>query len=227
MKPLLIILFVSCSLAAQNLPRESPQSQRMEITLERQEGDLWKAVDPGFVFETGDRIRFRFKANFDGFLYVMDYGTSGSYSLLFPRDETGRENKITAGTEYRIPATQAWFRIAGPPGHDIVYWMVTPLALADAKEGFSPPAMPRTKQPPKTLMPRCDDAIFRARGECIDSGAGLRGIVDAEELPENLKKVPRMNSRELVIMRREESSMISSPVPLAGPVIYQFRLAHK
>jgi hypothetical protein len=227
MKPLLIILFMSCSLTAQDLPKESRQSQRMEITLERQEGDLWKAVDPGFVFEKDDRVRFRFRANFDGFLYVMDYGTSGSYSLLFPRDETGRENKIAAGTEYRVPATQAWFRIAGPPGHDIVYWMVTPLALAEGKEGFSPPAMPRTKRPPKTLLPRCDDAIFRARGECIDSGAGLRGIADPEELPENLKKVPRMNSRELVIMRREDSSLISSPVPLAGPVIYQFRLAHK
>ena len=226
MKQLLIILFVSCSLAAQDLPKDS-KPQRMEITLERQEDDLWKAVDPGLVFETGDRVRFLFKANFDGFLYVMDYGTSGSYSLLFPRDETGRENKITAGTEYRVPATQAWFRIAGPPGHDIVYWMVTPLALADGKAAFSPPAMPRTKQPPKTLLPRCDDAIFRARGECIDSGAGLRGFIDLEELPDNLKKVQRVNSRELVIMRREESSMISSPVPLAGPVIYQFRLAHK
>jgi hypothetical protein len=227
MKPLLIFLFVSCSMAAQNLPKESRQSPRIEVTLERQDGDLWKAVDPGFVFEKDDHVRFRFRANFDGFLYVMDYGTSGSYNLLFPRDETGRENKITSGTEYRIPATQAWFRIGGPPGHDIVYWMVTPLALANGKEGFFPPAMPRTKQPPKTLLPRCDDAIFRARGECIDSSAGLRGISDAEELPENLKKIPRMNSRELIIMRREESSLISSPVPLSGPVIYQFRLAHK
>jgi hypothetical protein len=227
MKPFLIFLFVTCTLAAQDIPKEPRQFQRMEITLEKQEGNLWKVVDPGFVFEKDDHVRFRFRANFDGFLYVMDYGTSGGYSLLFPRDETGQNNKITAGTEYKIPATQAWFRIAGPPGHDIVYWMVTPLALSEGKEGFFPPPMPGSKQPPKTLLPRCDDAIFRARGECIDSGAGLRGISNAEELPENLKKVPRMNSRELVIMRREESSMISSAVPLTGPVIYQFRLAHK
>jgi hypothetical protein len=225
MKPILIVLFAACSLAAQDVRKETPQSQRMEITLEKQEGDLWKVVDPGFVFEPNDHVRFRFKANFDGFLYVMDYGTSGSYSLLFPRDETGRENKIAAGTECRIPITQASFRIAGPPGFDVVYWMVTPVALSNGNEGFFPPPMPRSKQPPKTLLPRCDDAIFRARGECIDSSAGPRGISD--DLPENLKKVPRMNSRELVIMRREESSTISSPVPLAGPVIYQFRLAHK
>jgi hypothetical protein len=86
---------------------------------------------------------------------------------------------------------------------------------------------PRTKQPPKTLLPRCDDSIFRARGLCIDSSAGLRGIPETEALPENLKGVPRAKSRELVIMRKEDSSLVSSPVPLTGPVVYQFRLAHK
>jgi hypothetical protein len=227
MKPFLFLFLMSCSLTAQDLVPKSQQNQRIEITLERQDSDVWKAVDPGFVFEKGDRVRFRFRSNFDGYLYVMDLGTSGNYSLLFPREETGRENKITSGNEYRIPATQAWFRIAGPPGHDIVYWMVSPLALSSGGAGSTPPALPKTKRPPKTLLPRCDDSIFRARGECIDSSAGLRNIPDTDELPENLKSVPRMDSRELIIMRREESSLISSPVPLTGPVIYQFRLAHK
>jgi len=228
MKPLLCFLLISCSLAAQDSPSGSQSSQRIEITLERQVGEIWKAVDPGFVFEKGDRIRFRFRSNFDGFLYVMDLGTSGDYSLLFPREETGRENKIVSGKEYQIPATQAYqFRVSGPPGHDVVYWMMSPLALASGSTGFIPPALPKAKQPPKTLIPRCDDSIFRARGECIDSSAGLRGISDADEVPDNLKNVPRMNSRELIIMRKEESSLISSPVPLTGPVIYQFRLAHK
>jgi hypothetical protein len=199
----------------------------MEVTLERQQGGAWKTVDPGFVFDKGDRLRFRFRANFDGYLYVMDYGTSGSYSLLFPREETGRENRIEAGKQYQVPATQAWFRIDGPPGHDIVYWMVSPLALASGAAGFTPLPLPRVKPPPKTLLPRCDDSIFRARGLCIDSSAGLRGVPEAEELPENLKGVPRAGSRELVIMRQQDSSLISSPVPLTGPVVYQFRLAHK
>jgi hypothetical protein len=199
----------------------------MEVTLERQQGGAWKTVDPGFVFDKGDRLRFRFRANFDGYLYVMDYGTSGSYSLLFPREETGRENRIEAGKQYQVPATQAWFRIDGPPGHDIVYWMVSPLALASGDAGFTPLPLPKVKPPPKTLLPRCDDSIFRARGLCIDSSAGLRGVPEAEELPENLKGVPRAGSRELVIMRQQDSSLISSPVPLTGPVVYQFRLAHK
>ena len=221
MKPLLALLCFAGGMAAQDAPVKPQPAQRMEITLERQQGSQWKAVDPGFVFDKGDRVRFRFRANFNGYLYVMDYGTSGNYSLLFPREETGRENRIESGKEYQVPATQAWFRIDGPPGHDIVYWLVSPLALPNGAE------LPRTKQPPKILLPRCDDSIFRARGLCIDSSAGLRGIPDTEALPENLKGVPRARSRELVIMRKEDSSLVSSPVPLTGPVVYQFRLAHK
>jgi hypothetical protein len=224
-KPLLALLCLACASTAQERVVEAQPSQRMEIRLERQEGAGWKGVDPGFVFESGDRVRFRFRADFNGYLYVMDYGTSGKYSLLFPRAETGRENRIESGREYRIPATETWFRIAGPPGHDVVYWLVSPLPLAAGEAGFPP--LPKEKQPPKTLLPRCDDSIFRARGLCIDSSAGLRAIPETEEMPENLEGIGRARSRELIIMRKEESSFVLSPVPLAGPVVYEFRLAHK
>ena len=221
MKTLLALLCAACSLAAQG----SAPAQRMEITLERQEGGAWKVVDPGLVFDAGDRVRFRFRANSGGYLYVMDYGTSGKYSLLFPREETGRENRIEPGREYRIPATEAWFRIDGPPGHDVVYWLVSPLLLTSGDSAVPP--LPTTKQPPKTLLPRCDDSIFRARGLCIDSSAGLRQIPETEEVPENLKGIARARSRELIIMRRDDSSVVSAPVALTGPVLYEFRLAHK
>lgn len=227
MKLLLAFIFLACSLAAQNDGTNSGQAQRMEITLERQDGDSWKSVDPGFVFGKGDHVRFRFRANFSGYLYVMDYGTSGSYSQLFPREETGKDNGIAAGREYQIPATRAWFRIDGPPGHEIVYWIVSPIPLSSGDGSLLSFSLPKAKQPPKTLLPRCDDSIFRARGDCVDSSAGLRSIPDADELPENLQRVPRSRSRELVIMRKEDSSLVSSPIPLTGPVIYQFRLAHK
>jgi hypothetical protein len=197
----------------------------MEITLERQQGANWVVVDPGFVFATGDRLRFRFRADFNGYLYVMDYGTSGKYSLLFPREETGEDNRIEAGKEYRIPATESWFRVDGPPGHDLVYWLVSPLPLAQGAAGI--PVLPKDRQPPKTLLPRCDDSIFRARGLCIDSSAGLRPVPEAEELPENLRDIPRARSRELIIVKKGESTLVSVPATLTGPVIYEFRLAHK
>jgi hypothetical protein len=69
MRPILVVLFLACELAAQQRSGTPPPSpQRMEVTLERQEGGAFKPVDPGFVFEKGDRLRFRFRANFDGYL---------------------------------------------------------------------------------------------------------------------------------------------------------------
>ncbi len=214
-------------------PQEAASAKdrhRMEITLERHEDSEWKVIDPGLVLDKNDRVRFRFRANFDGYLYVMNRGSSGAYENLFPREETGKQNKIEAGREYRVPATQAWFRIDGPPGHDVVYWLVSPLVIEGGKAGagYVPlPPPPEPKPPPANLLPRCDDSIFRARGLCVDSSAGPRAVRQGAEVPENLAGLDRATARELVIMRKQDSSLISSAVALDGPLLYEFRLAHR
>src|SRR6476661_1811238 len=105
------------------------QSQSVEIVLERNESSAWKAIDPGLVLGQGDLVRFRFRTTFDGYLYVINSGTSGSQSLLFPADSTGRNNRVQAGKEYSVPSNGASFKVAGPPGHDVVYWLVSPVPL--------------------------------------------------------------------------------------------------
>ena len=156
----------------------------------------------------------------------MDYGTSGKYSLLFPRDETGRENRIESGKEYRIPATEAWFRIDGPPGHDIVYWLVSPLPLASRRNGVPP--LPKTEgaaEDPAAALRRFH--FPRPRPVHRFERRPARHSRDRGTSRESEGRAARPKSRELIIMRKEEQSLISSPVPLAGPVVYEFRLAHK
>ena len=41
---------------------------RMELVLERLDGDTWHIIDPGLVLAQGDRVRFKLRTNFDGFL---------------------------------------------------------------------------------------------------------------------------------------------------------------
>jgi hypothetical protein len=201
--------------------------QRIEIALDRREGAGWHAVDPGLVFAQDDRVRFRFRTNFDGYLYVMNQSTSGKYETLFPREDTGEENRIEAGKEYIVPATKGWLRVTGPPGHDILYWMVTPLPLGGPPKYVPLPPPPKPGPVPPRLVPRCDDTLFKARGECIDSGAGMRGIPREGTLPGNLKAVPSAGSRELLFIREKDLSVAASRGPLSGPVIYEFRLAHR
>ncbi len=193
---------------------------RLEITLERQDGERWVAVPPGLVLSKGDRVRFRLLSNFDGYLYAMNQGSSGAFEILFPREDTGSQNRILKAKEYYVPATQAqaWFRIDGPPGFDIVHWILSPVE-------FAPGALPRPTKPVGPLYPRCDDVLMRARGQCIDATAGP-SAASPDKLPDNLKKL-NVTSRELTIIRENDASVITSAKPLSGPSVYVFRLAHK
>jgi hypothetical protein len=203
----------------------SAQSQSMEIVLERSEAGAWKTIDPGLILKTGDSVRFRFRTTFNGYLYVINSGTSGGQSLLFPGDATGRNNRVEAGREYLVPATGASFQVAGPAGHDVVYWLISPVPL----EGNPAAALSagHATRPTGKLIPRCDQSIFRARGLCIDSSAGPRNVADPAALPDAVStSAPNLQARELVIMQDKNRSRVSSSGKLTGPIVYEFRLAH-
>ncbi|MCW5965130.1 MAG: DUF4384 domain-containing protein [Bryobacterales bacterium] len=208
------------------VPATASDARKVEVLLEKWVSQSWQPVDPGYVLHAGDRVRFRFSSNFDGYLYVTNLGTSGRYELLFPTSDTGADNRVEAGKSYLVPATQAQFIVAGPAGHDISFWMVSPKPLESLEllPAGGAPAAPRV--PPHRMKPRCDDSLFRARGECIDSSAGLRSVPDSKTLPESWEKLPRMQARELFFMRNQEKQVISAPGKMEGPMIYEFRIAH-
>jgi hypothetical protein len=200
------------------------QTQSMEIVLERNESGAWKTIDPGLVLAKGDLLRFRFRSTFDGYLYVINSGTSGAQSLLFPGDSTGRNNRVLAGKDYFVPSTNASFQVAGPAGHDIVYWLVSPVPL----DGNPAAALGKTAppRPSGNLVPRCDQGVFRARGLCIDSSAGPRNVPAEEQLPASISSAPNLTRRELVIVQDKDKARVSSHGKLTGPIVYEFRLAH-
>jgi hypothetical protein len=212
------------------LPLARPQTKsmtqgahRMELMLERLDGSTWKTIDPALVLAQGDHVRFRFRTNFDGYLYVTNQSTSGKYEQLFPREETGQDNHIVAGKDYQVPATAMAFRIAGPPGHEVVYWLVSPGRLTDMP---ARPTLTAPATPPITLIPRCDEGIMKARGDCVDSTAGPKLIPRDVDVSKDLAAA-NAASRELLFVREQNTAVISSPEPLTGPVIYEFQLAHR
>ena len=185
-------------------------AQKIEVTVERQEGDQWLAVEPARVFASGDRLRFRCTTSVPGFLYVMNHGTAGTWQLLFPQKETGTENRMEKGSSRMVPATQGAFTVTGPPGHDIVYWLVSPVPLAN---GWPEP--PKSSVPPASFRPRCDDTVFKSRGDCVDSTAGLK---PAKTLPTQIRP------RELNVSDDQKGKATTAA---AAPVIYELRLAHR
>jgi hypothetical protein len=219
------LILAVCAWAALS-PAQAPN--RVTLVVERSEAGGWRSVDPSLIFSANDRIRFRFSSNFSGYLYVMNHSTSGRYEMLFPRQDTGEQNRVEAGREYVVPVTQGWFRVTGPPGHDVLYWVISPTDLAGAPARYQPlPPPPPPGEAPASLKPRCDDTIFKARGDCVDSSAGPKQVKPNESLPENLRGLPGGGARELMFIQNHHQTIISSSSPLEGPAIYEFRLSHR
>lgn len=206
------------------------QTPRMEITVERQvKENKIEATSPQHVFHAGDLVRFRFKPSFDGYLYVMDQSTSGKYLLLYPAKDALDANRVGRDKEYLIPASKGeWFRVDDPPGFETVYFVISPVKLQEAAAASQPlPAEPPPPGAPSELLPRCDDAAFRARGECIDVLAGPRAVGKDDPVPAQLPPISGTSSRDITIINKSTTSVVAPGSGVDGPLIYEFRLAHK
>ncbi|WP_215601614.1 DUF4384 domain-containing protein [Paracidobacterium acidisoli] len=202
----------------------------MGIVVEQQAGNKVEVKNPQHIFHAGDLVRFRFRSSFDGYLYVMDQSTSGKYLLLFPVQEVQNANRVEQNKEYLIPATNgSWFRVDDPPGYETVYFLISPVPME--KAAVSPPhplpAEPPPPSAPAALLPRCDDSVFRARGECVDVLAGPRSVSPDETLPSQLPITPGATPRDITVINKPAATVVAPKDGAMGPLIYQFRLAHR
>src|SRR5262249_26774655 len=60
-----------------------------------------RQVTTGDVFRAGDRIRLHMSSNRDGYLTLVNLGSSGRTTVLFPSG--GANNFVKAGTDYAVP----------------------------------------------------------------------------------------------------------------------------
>jgi hypothetical protein len=52
-------------------------------------------------------------------------------------------------------------------------------------------------------------------------------VQNPKQVPPNIKRAATGASQDLLIQKKENVSVVASPTPLNGPVVYEFRLAHK
>lgn len=101
--------------ASASAPRVPRAGLKYRVLRRNPAGDAVE-VDPDTVFRSGDRVRFGFEPNIDGFLYVIQEGTSGRWSMLFPHPGIqGGLNDVARFTEVAIPPG-GWFRFDDNPG---------------------------------------------------------------------------------------------------------------
>ncbi len=90
--------------------------------LRRGPGGEGVAVDPNTEFRAGDRIRFAFEPNIDGFLYVVLQGTSGRWQTVFPHPQIfGGRNDVVGFGAVMVPPRGAWLELDDTPGIERVF----------------------------------------------------------------------------------------------------------
>jgi hypothetical protein len=204
----------------------------ISIRLEKKDGKITKTVAQNTVFRNGDILRFRLTSRIAGYLYVLDKGTTGITATLFPIfGGAAASNSIAANESMVVPATgDGWFEVSGPAGFDIVYILVsaTPIELppAQAEPGTKNAQPPASAPLPPNLEPRCDDEVFKARGDCIDPTAGVAPLPPNAPVPRELEPLARNAARDIILTDDGDGTAVK-PAPSAKlPLIYTFRLAH-
>ena len=200
-----------------------PAAEAIEIVVERKLPDGHaEPMLPTHVFAAGDTIRLRVVSQFDGYLYVMDQGTTGQFSTVFPSLAAGSDNHVRRGNSYLIPSTDdGWFQITGPAGFDVLYFLLSPETIVSpTAASFVAPG------PISSLKPRCNDAAFRARGECTDVSAGPVALPKDAPLPAPLAPIAGAASRDITVVKKKDGVTVTSDGPKTAPVLYTFRLAH-
>lgn len=102
----------------------------LKIWLEKQTGcaGAFLLAAPSSVFKTGDCVRARFRLNFEGYLTIVNYGSSGSINKIFPLNN--QENKIFPKTDNFIPDNRGW-EFYNESGNENLFFVVSKLPLSD------------------------------------------------------------------------------------------------
>ena len=94
-----------------------------------------KAVSPKTIFSGGSRIRLGFNANRAGYLYIVNLGTSGKITNLFPAVATDN-NQVQPGLMYQIPQqTGKSIRFDTTPGEEVILVVLAESRITDFEFG--------------------------------------------------------------------------------------------
>lgn len=86
---------------AQKIAVNAPLGLRYSVLKKKADG-TFEEVSPDSEFRAGDSIRLSLMSNQPGYLYIIEHGSSGKWSPLYPPPGI-TETKLSAGQEYLVP----------------------------------------------------------------------------------------------------------------------------
>lgn len=121
--------------------------------LRRGENDQYAEVPPDTVFHSGDHIRLSLLSNQPGYLYVIQQGSSGTWSPIYPpRNSAADSSKIMPGQLAVVPGGTRAFAFDQNAGDEKLYVILSRTPIEDIDRvihnlGDESPAAPNPNTP--------------------------------------------------------------------------------
>lgn len=107
-----------------------PLGIRLSVLKVEQNGDR-KEVPPDTNFRPGDRVRLNIQVSASGYLYIINRGSSGTWTQLFPSpDLPAANNALEPGATYSIPSDRN-FVVSNPPGNEKMFLILSRQPVAN------------------------------------------------------------------------------------------------
>jgi hypothetical protein len=118
-----------------------------KVTVALSRKGVVQMVSPETVFRSGDRVRFHLALNFDGYLVVLNKGTSGRINRLYPY--IGAPDPVQASAQLVVPGKEAWFVFDKTPGTEEVTFVMSkePIEELEGLAGGGPTGQGRGLAP--------------------------------------------------------------------------------
>ena len=139
-----------------------PRPLGLKYSILKQEAPrLFRPVNVDSVFRSGDSIRVRVESNEKGYLYVLTRGSSGAWTVLFPKKEIrGGDNLIEAGEKHDLPSPEHRWTFDEKKGEEKLFLVLSRKPVGDVdrliydlNDAGRPPKAPESKTPEAAKSP--------------------------------------------------------------------------
>jgi hypothetical protein len=211
---------------------------RVRIELDRGGRARW--VSPKTTFQAGDRVRFHFNMNFAGYVVIINQGSSGKRTLLFPYE--GVSNRVGRTADYTVPQGEAWFEFDQTAGDEQLTFIMSKREIQEVTQlttvGGAQSSTQVTNTQPQahaaTPAPAASQSSHATSGANNHGGANAQMPAAATPQTEEQEILAALNSRSLaggrdLKMSEEggESYVLATDNALAKPIGFRLTLKHR
>lgn len=235
-------LYTAYGSAASATKTNGRPGAKVRVELER-DGRA-RMVSPQTTFRAGDKVRFHFAMNFSGYVVIINEGSSGKRTMLFPSE--GVSNRIGKTRNFTVPQGDAWFQFDETPGEERLTFIMSKreiqevIQLTTASPNGTKTSVPTTAPAQSSTTDDDTDSSSASASSAAASNTPTATATQAATAPaaapltEEQQILADLNSRALaggrdlnVVVDNNEGYVLASDESLAKPVGFKLTLKHR